>query len=68
MNDIEDEVQIVEEKSNDDDKRFYGTLDEDKIAFSRLCELLANVFGLMYDKFSSENLSVRWDKKGHNAE
>ena len=44
-----------------------ATDDCEKVALARMLEYVGEVFGEVYDKFGSENLSVRFDRKGHKA-
>jgi len=36
--------------------------------FRRLLEEVADFFGLQYNKFESNNLNIKFDKKGHKLE
>ena len=55
---IYDELDIREviEKSNDE-----------KETMTRLLEFVAEHFGIIFDKFSPNNLVIKWDKVGHKA-
>ena len=51
-----EEIDVVEETDDTND------------LFRRLLEKVAEHFGMQYDKFSSENLNITFDKKGHKVE
>jgi transposase len=39
--------------------------DDEKETMKRLLERVAEYFGVRYDKYAKDNLSIAWDKKGH---
>lgn len=56
----EDEIsyenkEVIEDNDDNDDK---------KEAMKRMLERVAEYFGECYDKWSSENLNISWNKKG----
>ncbi|HCP08534.1 MAG TPA: hypothetical protein DIT25_01915 [Candidatus Moranbacteria bacterium] len=38
--------------------------DDEKETMKRLLERVAEYFGIRYDKFAEDNLSITWNKKG----
>lgn len=42
--------------------------DDIKKAIEELLYFIAGKYGFRYDKFSKENINIRFDKKGHKAE
>lgn len=49
------------------EKEIYATNDAEKIALGRLFYAIASHYGFPYDKWNANNLSVRFDKKGHKV-
>ena len=43
-------------------------IDGEEDMFRRLLEEVADFFGLQYNKFESNNLNIKFDKKGHKLE
>ncbi len=61
-------VEVIEEIGTSSDEEFFRTRDEEKIALGKLLMRVAEYFGMPYDKFSNDNLSITFGKKGHKLE
>ena len=46
----------------------FETKDSDKDTLTELFYFIAEHFGAHYDKFGSENLNIKWNKKGTKCE
>ena len=49
-------------------KEKFGTGEEEKIALGQLLEHIAERYGEMYQKYNADNLSIRFDRKGHKLD
>lgn len=54
-----EEITVVEEEDG---------INSEKDVMIQLLYEIADKFGIDYDKFSSENLNITFDKKGHKVE
>jgi len=54
--------EVIEE--NDLENSF---IDSEKVTMSKLLERVSDFFGITYDKWSKENLNIKWNKRGHKT-
>lgn len=63
-----DEIEVIEETATQEDRELYKTGDEEKIALGKLLSRVAEYFGVEYDKWTEDNLSITFDRKGSKME
>lgn len=59
--------EVVEDVYETSEADRYETDDADQIAFARMLEKLAEYFGHHYEKFNKNNLSIKFNLKGHKV-
>jgi hypothetical protein len=61
-------IEVIEEIETASDGELFRTNDEEKMALGKLLIRVAEYFGMQYDKFSNNNLSITFNKKGGKLE